>query len=52
MTENLFSKIPRLALRDTLGSISRLVVALNQRRRQNKLVDSALTSLRQLEPPA
>lgn len=39
-------------LRDALGRVSRLVVALKQRRRQHKLVDSALTSLRQLRPPA
>jgi hypothetical protein len=39
-------------LRDALGRVSRLVIALKQRRRQHKLVDSALTSLRQLQPPA
>jgi hypothetical protein len=39
-------------LRDALGRISRLVVALKHRRRQNKLVDSALSSLRELQPPA
>jgi hypothetical protein len=42
----------QVLLRDALGRVSLLVVALKQRRRQNKIVDSALTSLRQLQPPA
>ncbi|OAI54618.1 hypothetical protein AYO44_14640 [Planctomycetaceae bacterium SCGC AG-212-F19] len=39
-------------LREALGRMNHLVLVLKQRRRQHKLVDSALTSLRQLQPPA
>lgn len=39
-------------LRDALGRVSRLVVAVKQQRRQSKIVNTALSSLRQLQPPA
>jgi hypothetical protein len=39
-------------LREGLGRISRLVGALKQQRRQSKIVRSALSSLRDLQPPA